>query len=157
VRDSGTFRQARPVAPEQAAADLEAAAEAIAARARRQRTLSNPSLRKVSPSMPPPPESAFDLDIDSLGQTSAPSRARASRKRRSERPARKSSRPRQPAPVRDETSPSPRARPAAAFGQAPAAHSRSIFGDNVSSEKSLDEVILSYLADDIEESSGGSK
>jgi hypothetical protein len=41
-------------------------------------------------------------------------------------------------------------RPAAIFGQVPSPEQQSIFGDNVISEKSLDEVILSYLAEDLE-------
>lgn len=40
-------------------------------------------------------------------------------------------------------------RPAAIFGDAPP--SKNIFGDEVISEKSLDEVILSYLADDLDD------
>jgi len=41
-------------------------------------------------------------------------------------------------------------RPAAIFGKLPSAEQQSIFGDSVISEKSLDEVILSYLAEDLE-------
>jgi len=41
-------------------------------------------------------------------------------------------------------------RPASIFGDAPAPDSRSIFGDSLIGEKSLDEVILSYLAEDLE-------
>jgi hypothetical protein len=44
-------------------------------------------------------------------------------------------------------------RPAAIFGQLPSPEQQSIFGDAVISEKSLDEVILSYLAEDLEGSS----
>ncbi len=44
------------------------------------------------------------------------------------------------------------ARPAAAFGQARPQQS-SIFGEDIISDKSLDEVILSYLAEDLEEGS----
>jgi hypothetical protein len=44
------------------------------------------------------------------------------------------------------------ARPAAIFGstQKPPPSSQSIFGDELISDKSLDEVILSYLAEDLE-------
>jgi hypothetical protein len=45
----------------------------------------------------------------------------------------------------------PSFRPSSQFGELPSPSSRSIFGDEVVSEKSLDEVILSYLADDLEE------
>jgi hypothetical protein len=45
-------------------------------------------------------------------------------------------------------------RPAAIFGQAKPQEGSSIFGEDLISEKSLDEVILSYLAEDLE---GGGK
>lgn len=41
-------------------------------------------------------------------------------------------------------------RPANIFEEAPPSESRSIFGDPLIGEKSLDEVILSYLAEDLE-------
>lgn len=44
-------------------------------------------------------------------------------------------------------------RPPSIFGDAPAAENRSIFGDSLIGEKSLDEVILSYLAEDLDGSS----
>lgn len=44
-------------------------------------------------------------------------------------------------------------RPASRYNAVPTSSSQSIFGDGVISEKSLDEVILSYLADDLEGSS----
>jgi RecA/RadA recombinase len=42
-------------------------------------------------------------------------------------------------------------RPAAIFGQARPQQGKSIFGEDLISDKSLDEVILSYLADDLDE------
>jgi hypothetical protein len=42
------------------------------------------------------------------------------------------------------------ARPAAIFGQSKPQHGSSIFGEDLISDKSLDEVILSYLAEDLE-------
>ncbi len=42
------------------------------------------------------------------------------------------------------------ARPAAIFGNAKPRHGSSIFGEDIISDKSLDEVIMSYLADDSE-------
>lgn len=47
------------------------------------------------------------------------------------------------------------ARPAAIFGQARPQQGSSIFGEDIISDKSLDEVILSYLAEDLDE--GGTK
>ncbi|HEY8944965.1 MAG TPA: hypothetical protein VIM73_11920, partial [Polyangiaceae bacterium] len=41
-------------------------------------------------------------------------------------------------------------RPASRYGSAPSRSSHSIFGDGVISEKSLDEVILSYLAEELD-------
>lgn len=43
------------------------------------------------------------------------------------------------------------ARPASIFGQAKPQHGTSIFGEDLISDKSLDEVILSYLAEDLDE------
>ena len=48
------------------------------------------------------------------------------------------------------------ARPAAIFGQARPQQGSSIFGEDLISDKSLDEVILSYLAEDLE-TDGGKK
>ena len=44
-------------------------------------------------------------------------------------------------------------RPAAIFHNARPAEGASIFGEDLISEKSLDEVILSYLSDDLDSSS----
>jgi len=42
------------------------------------------------------------------------------------------------------------ARPSATFGQGRPQRGSSIFGEDLISDKSLDEVILSYLAEDLE-------
>ena len=42
-------------------------------------------------------------------------------------------------------------RPAAIFGQGRPQQGKSIFGEDLISDKSLDEVILSYLAEDLDE------
>ena len=66
--------------------------------------------------------------------------------------ATQSSRP-QREPAKAPARPAPAAvRPAAIFGQAKPQQS-SIFGEDIISDKSLDEVILSYLAEDLEEGS----
>jgi hypothetical protein len=49
------------------------------------------------------------------------------------------------------------ARPAAIFGQAKPRGGSSIFGEDIISDKSLDEVIMSYLADDVSGASEGGK
>lgn len=64
-----------------------------------------------------------------------------------------SSRPSRGEPAKPARGPAPAAvRPAAIFGQARPQQS-SIFGEDIISDKSLDEVILSYLAEDLEEGS----
>ncbi|HZU83183.1 MAG TPA: hypothetical protein VE987_09715 [Polyangiaceae bacterium] len=45
-------------------------------------------------------------------------------------------------------------RPASIFGQARPQHGKTIFGEDLMSDKSLDEVILSYLADDLDDEDG---
>jgi hypothetical protein len=109
-------------------------------------------------SRPPPPQ---------RGQV--PTRGRASSSRPPPTPLRRGSSPRPPptqgkgAPARPNKSVPPRsgaaaseggryapARPAAVFGQAKPQRGNSIFGEDLISDKSLDEVILSYLAEDLE-------
>lgn len=55
-----------------------------------------------------------------------------------------------PRKSRAPSSPSIPARPASRYGSAPIKSARSIFGDASISEQSLDEVILSYLAEDLD-------
>jgi hypothetical protein len=132
------------------------------------RPISNPNLRKPTPSVSPPAAEGFDLDVASLDQnppkpsrTPGPPPARPPRK---SVPVPRKSRP--PVPQRP---PSPTAAPASGSGAtppeppgslgrpqtrlaaAPPTNARSIFGDGAISEQSLDEVILSYLAEDLED------
>jgi hypothetical protein len=51
---------------------------------------------------------------------------------------------------RTPASPATLSRPSSRYGSVPTKSAQSIFGDGVISEKSLDEVILSYLADDLD-------
>jgi hypothetical protein len=108
----------------------------------RDRSLSNPSLRRVSPSVPPPPPGSLDFDLGSLAdEPELEQRAAAvaaERANRSEAPA-ASDDPRYAQP-----------RPTAIFGDIRQPGS-SIFGERNVSEQSLDEVILSYLAEDLDE------
>jgi hypothetical protein len=118
--------------------------------ARAPRAIGNPNIYKMPPSVPPPSREALEMAVgtlEDLGKalptpTSAtPVEARVGRK--SGAPPRKSRTP--PAP------PTANARPSTRHaGAPPAKASRSIFGDGVISEQSLDEVILSYLAEDLE-------
>jgi hypothetical protein len=116
----------------------------------RQRAISNPNLRKVVPSVPPPPAGSIELDVESLDRhPPPPPLPRAPRvPTPAPRPVPRGGTPAQGTPSTAERyAPS---RPAAIFGEIPPPDSRSIFGDKVISEKSLDEVILSYLAEDLE-------
>ncbi len=109
----------------------------------RRRSLSNPALRGFAPSVSPPSAEAFDLDVATLEQL--PSRSRVATPRgvpRKSQPPR--SRPPQGRP------PTQAQRPPAQFAGAPEARARSIFGDEAISEQTLDEVILSYLAEDLD-------
>jgi hypothetical protein len=105
------------------------------------RRLSNPNLQRVTPSVAPPSPDALDRAVASLDDTGGA---------RAERPSRPSAPPRgrksNPPLARKRGSPQ---RPAAQFAAAPPPSARSIFGDGVG-EKSLDEVILSYLAEDLD-------
>jgi hypothetical protein len=135
---------------------------------RNRRPLSNPNLRKPTPSVAPPPAEAFDLDVASLDKnlpksTHAPG-VPAARPPRKSNPAPRKSRP--PIPVRPaaaaapvqiaaaagaDVGPGSLGRPQTRLAAAPQTNARSIFGDGAISEQSLDEVILSYLAEDLEE------
>lgn len=122
---------------------------------RPRRIVTNPNLRKPTPSASPPPPEAFDLDVASLDEHPP----RSSRNPPPLRPPRKSSpaaarKPRSGAPARSaalDGVPSV-GRPATRLAAAPQTHARSIFGDGAISEQSLDEVILSYLAEDLDDS-----
>jgi hypothetical protein len=140
------------------------------------RAISNPNLRKPTPSVAPPPADAFDLDVASLDKippkparpapTPATSLAGAAATTTAPaRPVRKSNpaaprKSRPPIPARPAAAPSPSAadvgpgslgRPQTRLAAVPQTNARSIFGDGAISEQSLDEVILSYLAEDLEE------
>ena len=116
-----------------------------------QRPLSNPNLRKVSPSMAPPGPDGIELDVGSLDRyrEDAADGVRPVAKAKPDLP-RASRRPRASgAPGSAEAAGRYAAsRPAAIFGEAPSRDN--LFGDSVISEQSLDEVILSYLAEDLE-------
>lgn len=96
------------------------------------------TVRPVPPARPP--LAATPTEPGRVGETPTPgaaakvdpARARVARKPR-------------PAPTLS--------RPASRYGAVPTKQAQSIFGDGVISEKSLDEVILSYLADDLDGSS----
>jgi hypothetical protein len=130
---------------------------------RRKRALSNPNLRKVTPSVPPPNAAAFELDVAALerlpakpalprlDRTPEPATARPLRKS-NPAPARKS-RPAPPQSAGKQAPPPSLSRPASRFAAGPSKSAQSIFGDGVISEQSLDEVILSYLAEDLDGSS----
>ena len=111
-------------------------------RPRRNRSLSNPALRGVPQSMSPATD-AFDFEISGLDKLPMAPRTPSTR------PPRKSNPPRRSRPPRAAPAALPQ-RPAAQFASAPEATARSIFGDEAISEQTLDEVILSYLAEDLD-------
>jgi len=138
-----------------------------AARRRKRAPLSNPNLRKVTPSVPPV-GSSFELDVAALDHLPAPASANGNGVRvdrapqpPSARPPRKSnpapprkSRPSPAQPASSKGAPPPSlSRPSSRFAAGPSKSAQSIFGDGVISEQSLDEVILSYLAEDLDGSS----
>jgi hypothetical protein len=151
AESASTSGEAAPAAPEPATPELAAPGPPAFEPAKREpekaapasshRPLSNPSLRKMTPSVAPPPPEAFDM-VDGLpnepAQRSRPKSSRPKTKK-SDRPVRK----------HQSSGRYAAARPAAIFSEPP--KKGSLFGPNVISEKSLDEVILSYLAEELEE------
>ncbi len=126
--------------------------ERTAERSDRPNALSNPNLRKVVPSLPP--ATALPLDVDgasierlsalpSLDRNSEPSGLLA----QGTSSLRKRVNPAAPAAA---AAPASLSRPSSRFAAVPSRNSSSIFGDGVISEQSLDEVILSYLAEDLD-------
>ena len=123
-------------------------------RSGRHQALSNPNLRKVAPSASPPTVAPLDVDVASLERLSAKP---LSIDRNSEPDGllaqgtpslRKRPIPTAPAAAAPAVS-----RPSSRFAAVPPKSASSIFGDGVISEQSLDEVILSYLAEDLDGSS----
>jgi hypothetical protein len=114
------------------------------------------ALRQLS-DLPPPPANMFrDKSAASGAYRNSAANPDATGKRGSSPPAKKppSGPPRQPSVPPPRKAPSEgryaAARPAAIFGQARPQQGSSIFGEDLISDKSLDEVILSYLAEDLE-------
>jgi hypothetical protein len=133
--------------------------ERVPDRAEPPRPMSNPNLRKVTPTVPPPTAAAFELDVAALERLplkpTLPSVEPASAEAPVARPLHKSNSPPRklrPNPAAADA-PVSLSRPASRFAAAPSKTSQSIFGDGVISEQSLDEVILSYLAEDLDGSS----
>ena len=119
-----------------------------------------PALRQLS-DLPPPPANMFrDKSAASGAYRTATPASETTGKRQSGAPPKvpPSSPPKKPPSVPAAASrgkaPSEgryaAARPAAIFGQARPQQGSSIFGEDLISDKSLDEVILSYLAEDLE-------
>lgn len=111
----------------------------------RRKSLSNPALQGVVPAVVPPAAGELELDVATLEALPPPSRSQPppARVRKSAAPPPRRSRPPQARPAQPQ-------RPAAQFANAPEARARSIFGDEAISEQTLDEVILSYLAEDLD-------
>lgn len=162
-----------PVADAQAVIDSMKSLRDSEESPRSRRPISNPNLRRPTPSVVPPAAEAFDLDVASLDKnppksSHTPPAPPVRPPPRKSNPAPRKSRP--PIPVRPgaaaAAAPAPVAaaagggadlgasalgRPQTRLAAAPPSNARSIFGDGAISEQSLDEVILSYLAEDLEE------
>ena len=127
-----------------------------AERSDRPNALSNPNLRKVVPSGPPPDAAPLDVDVASLERLAAKPLSVNSEPNAllaQGTPALRKGRA-NPAAANAAAAAAPGAsRPASRFAAAPPKTASSIFGDGVISEQSLDEVILSYLAEDLDGSS----
>ena len=149
VEAPATLRQPPPAAATELTLDIDALERAAAASA------ASPVLRTNS-DLPPPPANLFREKTNSgkyrltpvppeagkppvAGAPSATPKAAAPVRRVSQTPA---------APADRRYAPT---RPAAIFGQARPQQGKSIFGEDLISDKSLDEVILSYLAEDLDE------
>jgi len=144
--------------------------ERSAERADRSNALSNPNLRKVVPSAPPPTVIPLDVDVASLERLAAKplqsldgspepggllaQGTPALRKGRAN-PSAAAAAAATPAAAAATATPAGTAltRPSSRFAAVPPKSASSIFGDGVISEQSLDEVILSYLAEDLDGSS----
>lgn len=131
--------------------------------AERPNALSNPNLRKVVPSVPPQGVAELDVDVAAIDRL-PPSPVNPAHP---VNPAPPPSRSPPPPPIRalqkgkvrsapppPVAAPASLSRPSSRFAAVPSKSSASIFGDGVISEQSLDEVILSYLAEDLD---GGSE
>lgn len=106
--------------------------------------------------LPPPPRNLFAKEPGTGTYRSVDSESRRPPSRPPERPSRQpSTKPLPPGVGRPSGRPGTEgryapARPAAIFGTAAKQTSSSIFSDDLVTDKSLDEVILSYLAEDLE-------
>ena len=143
--------------------------ERSAERADRPNALSNPNLRKVVPSAPPPTVIPLDVDVASLEHLAAKplqsldgspepggllaQGTPALRKGRANPSAAAAAAAAAPAAPAATAAGPALTRPSSRFAAVPPKSASSIFGDGVISEQSLDEVILSYLAEDLDGSS----
>lgn len=130
-----------------------AASSAPGARSGTGRSLTNPSMYKLPPSVvPPASREAIDLAVGALEKLGAgpPVSALLRGAAKSEPPKARKSAPAPARKARTPAAPAASARPPSRYGSVPSKSARSIFGDGVISEKSLDEVILSYLAEDLD-------
>lgn len=116
----------------------------------RARSLSNPALHGVAQSVSPPNAEGFDLDVGTLDSLPAASRTPTGTSASVRPPRKNSTRPPRSRPPLPRVAPSMPQRPSTSFAGAPEATARSIFGDEAISEQTLDEVILSYLAEDLD-------
>ena len=132
--------------------------ERVSDRPGRAQSLSNPNLRRTVPSVPLRRDAPLDVDVaelDRMPTKLAPPPEVSSSSPRP--PLAKGEPPPRQARAHSATdapgTPAGLSRPSSRFAAVPATSATSIFGDGAISEQSLDEVILSYLAEDLDGSS----
>jgi hypothetical protein len=144
AREVGTATPSRAPADEPSSGAISIPAFVSAAPAEsgppaQRRTISNPALRKLVPSVPPPSAEALDSVVSGLEPASATLRvapkSEPPRSRKSQPSARKL---RTSTPLTGASERASVSRPASRYGSVPSKSARSIFGDGVISEKSLD-------------------
>ena len=144
-----TIRQPAPAAAAELTLDIDALERAAAANA------ASPVLRTAS-NLPPPPANLF-REKTSAGKYRITPVPPGNPKVPTPPPPRPSTSAATPAGRRPTQQPAAAdrryapTRPAAIFGQARPQQGKSIFGEDLISDKSLDEVILSYLAEDLDD------
>jgi hypothetical protein len=148
----GPFALHPPASAAELTLDIDALERAAAANA-------TAPVRHTASDLPPPPASLFrEKAPGNYRMSPVPEPLDANPSRPVARPSASATTPLTPPPPPAGHTPSPVAerryaptRPASIFGQTRPQQGKSIFGEDLISDKSLDEVILSYLAEDLDE------
>ena len=144
------LRISTPIPQEWQRADEPAAAAAIDEPAPPTRPATLPPSSGPRIPTPPPPSQSIDQAVQAMAEKAAGLPPRTSTPIQGSALAAPSPLQKRRAAADSQPGRYSISRPPAIFGDAPAPDNRSIFGDPLIGEKSLDEVILSYLAEDLE-------